>query len=268
MAPNSHAREMSFAVHPFLSAVELQERFTPLLKYLRARTGIPMKLEICSSYADLQKKCAAEEVDFAFMGPTLYALCSEDNPNLHLLGVVEGEVSGLRGAIVVRDDSALDNLRDLRHKRFAFTSLQSTMGFQVPAHMLAETGIELGDLDGYAFVGNHANVAYAVLAGRFDAGAVKYEVFEHMQPHGLRLLAKTPIVADHPILATARVEKRLRARVKKELHSIHTNEIGREVLKGLRPDLVRIAPVEDGDYAAVRNYIRDVRHSLRSLSEE
>lgn len=84
------ARVLTFGVHPFLSAVELQERFIPLLEYIHARIGMPIELDISSSYAELTEKCVAEKIDFAFMGPSLYVEASRRNPQLQLLGLSRG----------------------------------------------------------------------------------------------------------------------------------------------------------------------------------
>lgn len=266
--PQAQARELTFGVHPFLSAVELQKRFAPLLEYIHSRIGMPIKLHISTSYVDLVEKCAAEQIDFAFMGPSLYVEASRSNPHLHLLGVVRGRFPGLRGVMVVRKDSKLQHLAELKHKRVAFTSPDSTMGFQVPAHLLVQEGVCLRDLETFSFVGNHHNVAYAVLAGRFDAGALKYEVYEAMQKQGLRILQPLPDVIDHPFIATPRLEARLVSKVEDILQDMHHNENGRKILKNLRPDLIKIVPIEDGDFSTMRMYTQNAYACLRSVSED
>lgn len=267
-ASQAQARVLTFGVHPFLSAVELQQRFAPLLEYIHRRIGMPIKLEISSTYAELTEKCVAEEIDFAFMGPSLYVEASRRNPHLQLLGVVQGQTPGLRGAIIVREDSPLQELAQLKHKRVAFVSPDSTMGFQVPAYILVQQGVCLKDLGAYSFVRNHQNVAYAVLAGRFDAGAIKYEVFEEMRNQGLRILHRIPDVVDHPFIATPRLEKRLADRIEAILQNLHNNENGRKILKMLRPDLVKIAPIYDADFANMRTYTQHAYACLRSASEK
>ena len=259
---------LTFGVHPFLSAVELQERFTPLLEYLHARIGMPIELDISSSYAELVEKCIAEEVDFAFMGPALYVKADRRNQHLHLLGVIQGEIPGLRGAVVVRKGSPLQELADLKRKRIAFTSPDSTMGFQVPAHILVQAGVCLKDLDVYSFVGNHQNVAYAVLAGRFDAGAVKYEMFEKMQNQGLRILHRVPNVVDHAFVASSCLDEQIVTRIEAALQDMHHNENGRKTLRKVRPDLVKIVPAHDDDFANMRMYTQHANACLRRVSEE
>ncbi|MDY0291730.1 MAG: phosphate/phosphite/phosphonate ABC transporter substrate-binding protein [Desulfuromonadaceae bacterium] len=267
-APPLEARELTFGVHPFLSAVELQARFNPLLKYVQTRIGWPVKLQISSSYAELVEKCVAAEVDFAFMGPSSYIQARQRNPHLQLLGVAESEIPGLRGVIIVRTDSPLQQLAELKHKRVAFAAPDSTMGFQVPAYLLMQQGVCLVDLDAYSFVGNHQNVAYAVLAGRFDAGAVKYEVYEEMQNLGLRILLRLPDVVDHPFVATPRLEARMVGRIQTVLQEMHNNEEGKKILTKLRADMVKIAPSHDADFAKLRTYVQHAHECLRSAGEK
>jgi phosphonate transport system substrate-binding protein len=240
----------------------------PLLEYIHSRIGHPIQLEISSTYTDLVEKCVNEELDFAFMGPSLYVEASERNPRLHLLGVMQGKNPRLRGVIIVREDSPIRELAQLRNKSMAFTSPDSTMGFQIPASFIVEQGICLHDLANYSFLGNHQNVAYAVLAGRFSAGAIKYEVYENMKSLGVRILCRTPDVADHPLVATQRLEDRLVARIEKILQNMHNDEEGRKILKQLRPDLVKIAPVQNADFANMRTYTLRAHACLRSQGEE
>lgn len=168
----------------------------------------------------------------------------------------------------MREDSSLQQLTDLKHKRIAFSSPESTMGFQLPAYMLVQNGVCLNDLETYSFVGNHQNVAYAVLAGRFDVGAVKSEVYEEMKDQGLRVLTPLPDVVDHPFVATSRLNKRLVTKIENVLQNMHNNENGRKILKKLRSDLLKIVPVHDADFANMRTYTQQAFACLRNASEE
>ncbi|MDY0212252.1 MAG: PhnD/SsuA/transferrin family substrate-binding protein [Desulfuromonadaceae bacterium] len=267
---NSEAqtRGLVFGVHPFMSAAELQRRFSPLLEYLEVHIGSHIDLKIASSHAEAVEMCAEAQVDFAFVGPSLYAQATRQDPRILPLGVILGAYPRLRGVIVVREDSLLTKIPDLKGTRFAFVAPEATVGFQVPLYVLDQSGVHLQDLSGYSFLGNHANVGYAVLAGRFDAGAVKYEMFERLQSSGLRILAYTPEVVDQTFLATARVEPPLAQQVKNILQQMNTSPEGRKVLTQLRADITGIVPAEDAEFTALRFYADYAQRCLRDSREQ
>lgn len=264
----TQTRGLKFGVHPFMPAVELLQRFSPLLEYLETRIRVPIELKIASNHAEAVEMCVDAKVDFAFVSPSMYVEIVRQNPRVLPLGVIRKAHSRLRGVIVVREDSPLSRIEDLKGMRFAFVAPETTAGFHVPLYLLAQSGVYLQDLAEYSFLGNHANVGYAVLAGSFDAGAMKYEMFERLQPAGLQILAYAPEVVDQTFLATSRVESSLAETVKNILHNMNTHPEGIKVLAQLRADITGIAPIEDADFAALRPYVDYAKRCLRDSREQ
>jgi phosphonate transport system substrate-binding protein len=250
----AYAQTLTFGVHPFLSSIELNKRFQPLVDYLSQQTGNVIKFQVMNSYASLIDGVCCHNIDLAFTGPNEYVQMTKCNCRIQLLGMLVGDYPHLRGALVVRQDSDIKHLEQLRGKRIAFVQPKSTMGSQLPLALLQQHGVLLADLQHYDFLGNHENVAYAVLTGQYDAGALKHEVAEKMRPLGLRVLADLPEVADHPFVAGPQVAAASVAQIKDLLLNLHTNSAGRAILTGLRPDAVQIVPITDSDYDSLRNY--------------
>ncbi|WP_321532455.1 phosphate/phosphite/phosphonate ABC transporter substrate-binding protein [uncultured Desulfuromonas sp.] len=246
------AQTLIFAVHPFLSALELHERFQPLVDEFSSRTGYEVVLQISKDYPTHVEALCSGQSDIAFMGPSLYISARDRNPDVALLGVLNGKIPFLRGAIIVRQDSSLKQLSELKQHSVAFVSRQSTMGFRLACHLLHKAGISLDDLSAYAFLGNHQNVAFAVLAGKFDAGSVKYEAYEQMSDMGLRVLAEQPKVADHAFVACPQLKPQIAQEIKKVLHHLHESDSGAQILRKIRLDAVAIRPACDEDYDSLR----------------
>jgi len=245
------AKKLVFAVHPFLSAIELQERFLPLIEQLSLQSGYKISFSISKDYETHVDDLCSGKTDLAFIGPAVYVTAFERNPGIKLLGVLNGKIPLLRGAIVVRDDSALNSPADLKGRSMAFVSPESTMGFKLACYTLRNSGVSLDALGDYVFLGNHENVAFSVLAGRFDAGAVKYEVYEKMAQQGLRVLGALPQVADHPFVASSQLEPAVAQKIKNILLSLDQTESGKKILRALRPDAVAVRPVRDEEYGCV-----------------
>ncbi|MBN2645052.1 MAG: PhnD/SsuA/transferrin family substrate-binding protein [Desulfuromonadaceae bacterium] len=251
VAGSALAQSLVFAVHPFLSALELHERFQPLVDLLARQTGHQIVLRIENDYATHIENLCRGRTDIAFMGPAGYVEASSRCQGLQPLGVLTGAYPYLRGALVVRRDSSLEEIAELKGHSVAFVSRELTMGYQLPFYVLHQAGLCLGDLSRYDFLNNHENVAVSVLAGRFDAGAVKYETYENLRD-GLRILGLMPEVADHPFVASAGLPQAVFDELKGLLLHLHESEAGRAILHGLRFDAVQIHPVDDADYNSLR----------------
>ncbi|MFG0227219.1 PhnD/SsuA/transferrin family substrate-binding protein, partial [Streptococcus suis] len=77
----------------------------------------------------------------------------------------------LRGEIIVRTDSKIKTLADLRDECLVFTDPISTMSI-LPLVMLRRAGVPGSALRSIHYIEGQRNVAMAVLADDFDAGAV------------------------------------------------------------------------------------------------
>jgi phosphonate transport system substrate-binding protein len=150
------------------------------------------------------------------------------------------------------------SIADLRGRRFAFGDPESTMSFYAPAWLLLKNGVPLDALAARRFLGSHPNVALAVLAGDFDAGALKREVYEAYAAMGLRVLAEVPPTADHLFVTRADFPPAAVAKLRAALLALDQTADGARILEALHPGLTRLLPVRESDYQAVREMIRAV----------
>nr|WP_320049967.1 PhnD/SsuA/transferrin family substrate-binding protein [uncultured Desulfuromonas sp.] len=244
-------------VHPYLSATELTSRFTPLCDYLSAQLGEEVTVKISATFDVLLDETVSGTVDVAFMGSSNYVRLKQRCDQLVLLGKLKGQQPNLRGAIVVRKDSPIMEVSELKGKRMAFVSHNSTMGYGVTTHVLVHAGVYSKDLAAWQFLKNHENVAYAVLAGFFDAGSVKQEILNQACFDELRVLAPLPEVADHLFVAGPSVSKSEAEAFSRALQALDT--LGRhDVLQAIRNDVWAIVPVEDREYDGLRDYQRAI----------
>lgn len=245
-----------FAVHPYLPATEIYEKFGPLVKYLSNELGEPIEIEISLDYQNHVVEIGKDNVDIAYMGPASYVKMVDMYGRKHLLARQENEGKPtFHGVIIVRKDSPLNSLSDLAGKRFAFGDPESTMSHLVPRYMLWKAGITLDKMSGYAFLSNHHNVALGVLAGDFDAGAVKEDVFGEYEKRGLRELARTPEMPDHVIVATNRLSPDKIQKLRDTLHSLPGKEAGRNILNSIKPS-ISLVPAKDEDYDNLREILK------------
>ena len=244
-------------VHPYLPPAELEKRFKPLLDYLSRQLDMPMELSISKDYESHIENIGNKLFDFAYLGPASYVKLTSKYGSYPLL--VRLEIKGkpyFKGYIVTREDSAIQNLGQLKGKNFAFGSPQSTMSYMVPRFMLREAGVSIDALNDYKFQGNHRNVALSVLVGEFDAGAVKEEVYFKFKDKGLRQVAASPSISEHVFVCGKGLPSSHHEKIRDAMLSMSKTDEGRQILQSIKKSVSGLVPVSDKDYNNLREIMR------------
>ncbi|MFQ5643033.1 MAG: phosphate/phosphite/phosphonate ABC transporter substrate-binding protein [Thiogranum sp.] len=249
-------------IHPYKSASKLIAAYTPLADYLAEKLRIPVEVRISRDYQAHIELIGADRLDIAYMGPASYITLVKHYGNKPLLArqAIHGKPE-FRGVIIAPATSPLASLDQLRGKRFAFGDPNSTMSHLVPRYMLWKAGVDADDLGEYRFLGSHDNVALAVLAGDFDAGAVKEAVFQKYAERGLRALAVTPALSEHLFVTSSRLAPQRVEQLRNALLELNRTDNGRHIMNSIKPGITAMLPVQDSDY----DNLRDIMEALRKL---
>ena len=253
------AEALTLWVHPYLSATELTTRFTPLTTYLSEKLNRPVLLRIQQSYQAHVDFVGSDQADIAYLGPASYVTIKKHYGTKPLLAKVE--LNGkpfFYGMIITRNDSGIQGLADLAGKSFAFGDFDSTMSYLVPLTMLAKAGITKQSFSQYEHLRSHHDVALAVLGEYLDAGAVKEEVFYEFESKGLRMLAKSPPIAGHVFVASAKLPAELTAQIRTHLLNITSTANKKTVLSPMADSVTGLLPVVDQDYDTLRDLMQSV----------
>lgn len=250
------AEGLALAVEPYLPIPELEARFGPLVEHISAQLGQPVALRIARSHEQHLNWVGRNRVDIAFMTPTSYIELINRYGLRPLLGRMEmaGQPSFV-GTIFVRSDSPLRRLQDLQGQLFAFGDRHSTMSYIVPREVLSRAGVELDDLAGYRMLGNPYNVALAVLAGNYQAGAVRADIFALYEARGLRPLASSPRVSAQVFLVRPGLAPELEQRLRALLLAMRDTPEGQQALQAIKPDITGIVPASDCNYDSLRELL-------------
>ena len=256
---SDHGDSLILAVHPYLPYDELIERFTPLADYLGREIGHPVHVRIGTDYREHAINIGNGTVDLAYVGPAVYVAVVERYGEHPLLAVIEtGGTPDFAGRIIVRDDSPLTEIAELRGKEIAFVDPNSTMGYLVPMHILTRD-IDKDDILRHSrFLGTHINVALGVLTGDFEAGAVKEEVFFLYRDRGLRELASTPKIPEHLFIARKDLPPEIISGLRKVMFGLSGSETGRSIMNSIKKDMTGMVPAKDGDYDVLREILRSL----------
>jgi len=262
--PASAQDPLILAVHPYLPFSELTDRYTPLADYLGNQLGRNVVVRIGRNYKDHMGYIGRDEVDIAILGPALYVTLVDKYGEKPLLARLEIDGKPVfHGKIITGKGSPIVSLADLKGKRFAFGDPESTMSHLVPRFMLLEAGVSADDLADYQFLGSHTNVALGVLAGDFDAGAVKEEVFYKFEQQGLKALATTPPFSEHVFVARSTLPTQTVEAVREAMNQLKDTPEGQDILSRIKKRLTGMVPAQDSDYDNLREILMTLqRHGI------
>lgn len=254
--------QLVLGIHPYKTSEKLIKAYLPLARYLTRKVDIPVVLKISADYQTHIDAVGRDQLDIAYVGPSSYVKLYDRYGEKPLLArqAVHGKPT-FQGKIVVTENSPIRKLAQLKGKRFAFGDPNSTMSHLVPRYVLQSAGITKKDLKRIGFLGSHDNVALAVLAGDFDAGAVKEAVFYKYETKGLRALATTPALSEHLFVTSNKLDPGLIDRLRDAMLTLHRDPEGKQVLVSIKKGITAMVPVENSDYDNLREILGSLKKS-------
>ncbi len=191
-----NAADIKFGIYTSDKPSAMYKKFKPVIKYLEKelkKNGLEHKigLKIYPSYEKAINGLAKGEFHFARFGPASYILAKEKNKNIKLLAMeINKGKKRFKGVFIVKNDSNIATLGDLKGKNFAFGSSKSTIGRYLSQAELLKNGISSNELNIFEYLGRHDKVALAVVNGSYDAGVVKEKTYASYKERGLKSIYK------------------------------------------------------------------------------
>ncbi len=194
--------ELKFGLLPRLSEKEMVEGFTPLAKYLEKEVGVKITLVVPKDFDTWTKDAKAGAYDMAYTNPYLYVVVKKDVKIAEPMVIAsEPEIGkNLYGTIIVKKDSSIKTIAELKGKTIAATDPGSAGAYLVQMLMLQKAKLKKDDIK-LIFEKKRDPVADAVLAGKADAGFVRDDDVEKLKAGAdkFRKLAKSDPIPNWPI---------------------------------------------------------------------
>ncbi len=146
--------------------------------------------------------------------------------------------------ILVRKDSGIDTLNDLKGKVIAFDEPHSTSAHVLPRMLLVEKKLKLlqviapgkAEPDAVGFIhGSDDNAPHLLVLGKVDAAATSYREFQILRPEirdGLKIIVRTKSVPRQIISIRKDLAPKIVAALRKTLINMDKNPEGQAALKG------------------------------------
>lgn len=254
-------KTITFGVIPRFNPHVMYEYYQPLMDYLTRKTPYNFQLRVGRTYMETIENLGKGGTDVAYLGGTTFALARHRFKTRALVKPRNPEgKSTYRSCIVVREDSPIKTLRDLKGKSLALGAKRSTTGSLIPSYLLVEAGIPMNALKELKHFPHHEYVAKAVLKGTCDAGAVKDVVAWKYSGKGLRVIAASEELPNAPIAAGPSLPKEAEEALVRTLLEIDAESPeGRALLADWSPELRHgFVPARDEDYTFLYRKIMSI----------
>ena len=184
---------------------EMHRRLTPLTKYLSDTLKQPVRLKLSPSMTAAIEEVSKNEVDLAYLTPVAYLKARERGDAQLVVKTLTNRKTSFQLMIVVREDSLIKRVQDLKGKTFAFGDKAAILQRAV----VVGAGMPLEGLGEYKFIGHYDNIAKGVASGDFDAGILKDTMAHDWQKKGLRVLHSSPPLPPYNIVASSKADAKL-----------------------------------------------------------
>ena len=173
-------KELRISAIPDENPQEMLRIYTPFADYLTKEVGVPVKFTPVVDYAATVEGLVGNKLDMVWYGGLTSVQAARKAKGAHRI-VMRKEDTEFKSQFITRKDTGIRELKDLKGKTFTFGSVSSTSGHLMPRYYLIKAGVNPEkDFSKFSFSGAHDATAAWVEAGRVDAGALNFLVWDKL----------------------------------------------------------------------------------------
>lgn len=265
-------KELNIQFVPSVQANKIEAKAKPLAKLLSKKLGIPVHVTVSTDNTALVESMASKKVDVGFLPSDAYVLAHKRkaaDPLLQAMRYDYDEPSGkqnpnkldskYQSMIIVRKNSKIKSIKDLKGKKIAIQDPTSTTGYILPVAELYKKGINVVKDDNLVNVKGHDQGVVSVLNGDTDAAFVfkdarnlvakdEPNVFKEVKP-----IYFTKKVPNDTISVRSDMSSAFRKKLAKSMKEIVKTKEGAKILNNIY-DHYGYKDAKDSDYNIIREY--------------
>ena len=254
--------EYSFGVLPLHNAVRLFETYEPLIDEINSRvSGFTVRLETARDYPRYETKVRERRLHFVMMNSHLVIPVEERGYR-----IIGRTADMIRGLVLVRNDSNIRRVRDLKATSISFASGTDLPGAMMPKLLLKQNGLDVDRDATHKYVGSPDSAIMNVFMKLSAAGCVSESAwlsFRTRRPDIAQLLevrwATAPLVG-LGILARKDVPREHEQSVARALFGLQQSEPGRRILAAM--GISSFQPAGEASYDRVWEFLNDYRRAF------
>mgnify|MGYP001020895301 FL=1 len=219
---------------PIANSEKLIEDTAPLHKMLGDEIGRPVEGFIATNYIGIVEALGTGTIDFALIPPFAYILANKKNGTEALLTSINKHDEPY-SVLLVRTDSGIEKVEDLKGKKVAFVDPSSTSGYIFPAVILMDHGINVEQDITYQFAGGHDKALQLLINGDVDAigtyeSAITKFSKEFPEADGkIKVLQKSDLIPGITLVVSSKVDDATKQKIKDAFLKVIAKKEGQEL---------------------------------------
>ena len=246
--------------HPAIT----MENFTPMRKYLHGKLGRRIHLETTEEFKDFWENVKKGRYDIVHFNQYHYLMSTKAKSYEVFAMNEEGGKAKISGSIIVRKDSDIKSIMELKGRKVLFGGGPKAMQSYVHAtYLLRQGGLKEGDYEVMfaknptsAIVSTYFGLWGVAAAGAGDAVLKLPFVSQQIDINQLQFLAIGEENAHLPWAFKAGLDPELKEKIKTALFGLKDIPGGKKVLK--KANLTAILPAKDADFDPHRKIVKAV----------
>jgi len=256
-----------FGIHPLHNPQRLFKVFEPMMAYLSAHIdGVSFKLEASRNYAAYDKKLYAKKFHFSLPNP--YQTINSIDVGYRVFAKM-GDDQNFRGIILVRKDSGIRQVSDLKGKAVSYPAPTALAATMMPQYYIQIHGVDvMTELDNH-YVGSQESSVMNVFHGNTAAASTwppPWRALSKERPElaqQLEVIWQTPPLLNNGLVVHPDVPDQITEQVSQHLTSLHQHAEGLAILA--RMELSRYETANNATYQPIRDFIRLFSNTVRPL---
>ncbi|WP_251517084.1 phosphate/phosphite/phosphonate ABC transporter substrate-binding protein [Staphylococcus sp. Marseille-Q6910] len=268
-------KELTIQFVPSQNADKLEAKAKPLEKLLSKELDIPVKVSVSTNYNTIVEAMKSKKVDVGFLPPTAYTLAHDKKAADVLLQAQRFGVNkdgsdskeltkDYKSEILVKKDSGIKSVKDLKGKKIALQDVTSTAGYTFPLVELDKEGVNvLKDMKVVNMKG-HDQAVISLMNGDVDAAAVFNDARKIVKKDEPKVFDETKIlkltkpIPNDTISVRSDMDSKFRDKLKKAFKDIAKTKEGHKVISEVYSH-ENYVDSKDENFDIVREYDKKVK---------
>jgi phosphonate transport system substrate-binding protein len=258
-----------FGVHPLHNPKRLFKVYQPMVDYINSHlNGGKLRLEASRDYPSFDKKLAEGYFDLALPNP--YQTITAADNGYKIFGKM-GDDHNFRGIILVRKDSKINSVNDLRGKTVSYPAPTALAATMMPQWYLYEHGIDIRKDIINSYVGSQESSIMNVYLGKSAAAATwppPWKAFIKQRPEIAKKVTikwETFSLPNNGLVARNDVPDEIVQQVSEIITTLHTHEEGKKILEAM--ELSRYEKADEKTYEPVREFLKKFETRVRPIKD-
>lgn len=259
---NWHRQIITMGVFPRRNTKVTYRMFNALASHLSSIIGIPVRLETAKNFKEFWNNVKQRKYDLVHFNQYHYVVAHANHGYQAIAMNEENGTNTLSGSIIVRKDSGINTLSDLKGKTIVFGGGPRAMqSFIIPTWLLEREGISAEQYS-TEFARTPPNAIFSVYhrqadaAGAGDAALKMKQVQKAIHSSELKYLALSEPQPHLPWAVSSTIPEEDHELIQSALLSLNTDPFGDIILK--KAGMTAIHSAQDEDYDKARKIIVEV----------